>query len=734
MKHLLISLLSTGMIFTNLTFLKAEDSQNETVRAIEATVGEAVADETVAAETGTNATSSVSDASGINVDYHSVAEIRQYVEQNGPQFLQRTYAEEPLLTAPYSSGKLTQTYLEDGLKAINTIRYIAGLNYNVTLDDYYNEIVQTGQMINAVNNVMTHYPARPEGMSDEMYNAGALANRSSNIAAGYSNLCSAVIDGWLEDGDASNIQVIGHRRWLLNAPMAKTGLGHVGKMSGMYAFDRSGSTGKTSNVWPAQNTPVEYFGTQYPWSLSTGTDEDISKVRVALTYANSGTTVEFYQGCENGYFNVDNGGYGAYGAIIWRPANRTYAPGDVYQVKITGLSGGDISYTVNFFELYTEESVLYSDPSELNLYVGETATVRAYFVPGGTSDKVSYVSYSSGNVFDFDFSGGVSELEVTALKPGNGYIIFVSEEGKKATCYITVKQPTVNIYGHSLSLEGEIGVNFYLEIPDILLDKAVIKTEFNGMVEDTAAKDLPVRTIDGSDKRFVSVTTVAKEMRDIIHLSAVDTDEQPVTLIDSSGKDVTDGYSYSVAAYCQSALTSSSQELKTLADAMNTYGKYAQMYFNYKVDDDVKNAGDVSSVTAETVSKYYSFTTGSVKGVSFAGVSLELEAATAVRIYFSFDEGYSPDKFTYKYFSKDLQLFKKENSDLYYVTVDNIAAKNLDAIIDIVVSDGKSTSTMELYALSYVLRALNSTTVKPELQNVSRALYLYNQAANQYFK
>jgi hypothetical protein len=64
--------------------------------------------------------------------------------------------------------------------------------------------------------------------------------------------------------------------------MKKTGFGQAGEMTGMYSMNKDGSADKTSNVWPAQNTPVEYFGKNYPWSVSTG-KEETGNVEVTLT-------------------------------------------------------------------------------------------------------------------------------------------------------------------------------------------------------------------------------------------------------------------------------------------------------------------------------------------------------------------------------------------------------------------------------------------------------------------
>ena len=110
-------------------------------------------------------------------------------------------------------------------------------------------------------------------------------------------------------------------------------------------------------AWPAQNMPVEYFGTDFPWSVSMGKNVDITSVKVKLTRESDGKVWNFSSEEADGYFNVNNAGYGQKGCIIFRPdTSIKYTAGDVFDVDITGL-GSDVSYTVNFFSLEDGQAV-----------------------------------------------------------------------------------------------------------------------------------------------------------------------------------------------------------------------------------------------------------------------------------------------------------------------------------------------------------------------------------------
>ncbi len=302
-------------------------------------------------------------ATGVNVNSHTEAQIRQYIlEHNVVMNGTTTFAEDPSTTAPYAPGKVSDETLNSALATMNAIRYIAGLDA-VTLDDSYTEMVQAGALVNAVNRVLTHSPEKPIGMEDDLYNLGYRGASSANIASGYSNLNSALINGWMYDGNASNIDRLGHRRWIINPTMKKTGFGIVDRYSAMYSFDVSNRTAAQSGViWPSQVMPAEYFGRNYPWSYSAGRTLNTSSVSVKLVRESDQKTWNFSSSDADGYFNVNNDGYGQSGCVIFRPTDLGKYVGETFHVTIN--SGGSVlaDYSVEFFSLVpvTDFQISYS--------------------------------------------------------------------------------------------------------------------------------------------------------------------------------------------------------------------------------------------------------------------------------------------------------------------------------------------------------------------------------------
>lgn len=287
---------------------------------------------------------------GLSVAQHSQSEIRQYIRNHPAPMVSNVYDEEPSSVQPYALGKLSSKSLTYALNALNQMRYIAGIGDHVELNDSYNELTQAAALVNAANDALSHYPAKPEGMDDALYNLGSSGASSSNIAMGTDSLVYSV-RLWMDDSDSSNIDALGHRRWALNPTMTKTGFGAVGRYSAMYSFDRNGSNPYQYVAWPGQNMPTEYFDSSHAWTLSFTGNASEADIHVTLTRQSDGKTWNFSSDSSDGFFNYETSGYGTGKCVIFRPSDVSYNNGDHFDVEITGINDEMIRYSVDFFDL-----------------------------------------------------------------------------------------------------------------------------------------------------------------------------------------------------------------------------------------------------------------------------------------------------------------------------------------------------------------------------------------------
>ncbi|MCH5249931.1 MAG: InlB B-repeat-containing protein [Lachnospiraceae bacterium] len=402
---------------------------------------------------------------GLNVTYHTQEEIQDFVNNYPASLTQSvTYKDEPSLKEPYSPGVLSDKTVNSALNMLNQVRYIAGLNANVTNDEEKAEKVSAGTLLNYLNGALSHTPERPKQLTgskyDELYDKGYEGTSKANIAMGYTTINNAIINGWCADDDAGNIARIGHRRWLLSPALTSVGFGMTGRYSAVYVSHNYWESSQTYVAWPAQEMPVQYFSNDYPWSV---TVYDLywnhigENVSVTLTREKDGKTWNFStNGSSNGDFYTNAEGYGSNYAIIFRPKGISISAGDVYDVSIDMSDGQGSStaleYKVHFFNLDTSVSEPVAvksvelQPSSLVLSAGETSKLTYTVKPNNAKDKSVNFSSSNEEVATVD-----SEGVVTAIKSGTAVItVTTNDGGHKASCNVNVRYVLGNDTGVTL--------------------------------------------------------------------------------------------------------------------------------------------------------------------------------------------------------------------------------------------------------------------------------------------
>lgn len=385
-------------------------------------------------------------ATGINVETHSQEEIKAVI--NNINYDVCEYGAKPKLKAPYSPGSLSDDTLVQANKTINAIRYVAGIPYDVTLNDDYNKMAQAASLVDYVNNTLTHHPDKPVGMSRELYELGYKGASSSNlswVSSGKSSPQKRLIKGWMNDGAIKNIASVGHRRWILNPSMKQTGFGAVWGTNGiylaMYAFDGCfEDTDYYGVAWPAQNMPLVYFDTDYPWSISMGYEVTDDAV-VTLTRMRDGKVWRFANDSEDFYIN--NQYYGRPGCIIFRPNDiDEYLEGDTFNVMITGTNVS-VNYDVSFFSGVPVTSIkLNRNTLELIEKEDDEAYLEATVYPANTDSTISWKS-SNEKIVKVDDEGCV-----LAVSPGTAIIRCENADGTvydecKVTVKTNLKRPTI---------------------------------------------------------------------------------------------------------------------------------------------------------------------------------------------------------------------------------------------------------------------------------------------------
>lgn len=254
-------------------------------------------------------------------------------------------------------SELEETY---ALNTIKLIRFIAGISDNIYLSDEYIEKAHAAAFVNHANGTLSHYPSMPSGINETYAKLGIQASQDCNLAKyNHPNVSMkyAILDGWMDDSDSTNIQNLGHRRWILSPKLGMVGFGAVtddkATYSAMYVTDRSSVHQDNKAIcWPAENMPTSLFNANQPWCISLGSQVNIDEVKVRLIRFSDNRNWYFSKESSDGDFYISNLDYGQKGCVIFRPAGiNKYDDGETFYVMVSGIGEDTISYTVDFFDL-----------------------------------------------------------------------------------------------------------------------------------------------------------------------------------------------------------------------------------------------------------------------------------------------------------------------------------------------------------------------------------------------
>jgi len=248
------------------------------------------------------------------------------------------------------------------LSRLRQYRFICNVPYeNLTWNDEQEKLAVAAADICAKLGKLTHNPERPAGMNDADYDLGKRGAGQTNLFSGV-NKPIPCVNGWMDDSDDSNIDRVGHRRWILNPRMGQSAFGAVGRYAAMYAFDGSRKDVPEWNftAFPTVGyMPIDYFGNHYAWSVTVNTAKYATPTKESVTvtiqpvdagHAPVGAPLKIER------FYVDNGGFGGGPAVIFRPEAFKSGHDQIYKVTLKGVKeksgkGDTIDYIVHFVDL-----------------------------------------------------------------------------------------------------------------------------------------------------------------------------------------------------------------------------------------------------------------------------------------------------------------------------------------------------------------------------------------------
>ena len=316
----------------------------------------------------------------------------------------------------------------------------------------------------------------------------------------------------------------------------------------------------------------------------------------------------------------------------------------------------------------------------------------------------------------------------TAITPDNDTYSFVMPEENVtvAATFDFANGIGARLAGNSISIDGDIGVNFYMKLS---ADTAASDTAYmhftipqNGepATQNILVKDAK-KVETGSQTYYVfKCQAAAKEMTSEIRAQIIDGE--------SSGTE----YTYSVREYADYLIkhaydSAAYARAVPLVKKMLNYGAFAQGYFdkntaslaNGGLTDEEKALGDVTVTEPETSANL-------PEGVTFEGATLSLKSETSLSLYFKSGTALT--------FSCDGKTVEAASSGGYQIArIRNIPANELKDSFTLSLTAGGADGSVVYSPMNYCGSILRGGTDNEALVSVIKALVLYAQAADTYF-
>lgn len=335
-------------------------------------------------------------------------------------------------------------------------------------------------------------------------------------------------------------------------------------------------------------------------------------------------------------------------------------------------------------------------------------------------------------------------------------------DGKCDSCGAIIDGIGAKLAGYSLSLTGNIGVNFYMELSDdVVNDESAYmsftlpngttsKVYVSGTHEDgsTAATDTTVK--DGVTYYVFTCEVAAKEM----------TSDIKAQMIGNNGEKTGKVYTYTVKEYADYILSHTSAEdnygraTVLLVKGMLNYGGAAQKYFGYKTDqlasdglaltEPVFDDTSIINFIKDEANKASITNYSDSDKVTFKSAYLSLNSTTDLCVYVQFAEDVTvqEDMFAILLDSKEIskdqyEITKVNEENCYKITLHGIKASQLQKQYEFEVALPDTGSAVLKYgATSYAYTVMSSACDNinniESLREVVKALHAYGSCAQGY--
>lgn len=445
-----------------------------------------------------------------------------------------------------------------------------------------------------------------------------------------------------------------------------------------YTWTSHGSVG--SNVYSEMT--MEQGGNGLVLACTEGTD--------------AGAKISVYEICEtsSGVISIKSLGV-ASGNEKNNPSNPDIAElgGEVYVLYREFFNNNNIalkkhngtSWTSINISLKSDSAILSSDGSQLYLLSASSSgnagsTLQKVNISSGALEAVACPANISGGIMDLSFynkapyvtrneadgqikcstyqDGAWSQLGSNVSPSSPNKVKTLVQNNKLYVCYTDSSSGSLyvrsyklgeanssdaaySLQGYSLTIDGSIGVNYYIELSDKLIEDKQSYIEFVLPTGKTITKSLNSYDDKEGDSYIYTCNVSAKNMTGNIEVYLCYTDNGK-----QLKKSLSENKSFSIEKYATHIITNSdkySAKQVEVAGKMLAYGYYAQQCFDYNVDNLPSTtliSSEINAVASNAASSmtnpftnYKAVLIDNMDSIDFYGASLILDSDTDIKIY-----------------------------------------------------------------------------------------------------
>ena len=345
-------------------------------------------------------------------------------------------------------------------------------------------------------------------------------------------------------------------------------------------------------------------------------------------------------------------------------------------------------------------------------------------------------------------------------------VLTVGEDEKAATLIVTAtsvadptKSASVNVkvegsdntkvVGYSVGLSDMISLNMYTYVPEKFLSDAGANAVFT--LADGTVTQQPLSEFKKASYNGVNTVVINTKM-----VPAYITRSVTMKIVGSDGKE-SEGFTYSIYEYAKDYIKYATTETEyqkalPLVKAMLDYGAYSQLFFgvdasnlaNYDRVSNLKlTEGNVEQISCDSVfNAITNEETGTLgnEELIYQNISLVCESETSMKLYFQNKNNLTLDQIKEKYAIKvydsegnvipDDGCEMQVEGGLFWIKIKNLGPVNLSSDYTIEFTSEAGTQRGTVSPICYIKKAMKQDDMN--LQNLCKAMYLYNKATLEY--